>query len=277
MNSRTYNVGKLRKLIREESSEFKPVLGKNVTQDNKRNNGKAYSDIEKSVKDYNGGILNDNKKSTPINAAVNYGMNDLQYANMTPEFSKKIKSQYKGYANDEAEKLHKNDAFGNATFGSEESTQNMLKHAKDAQTIKKIDKETGLKSKEIKKRMDTAKLDDNDETVAESKIKVLTFKRELFLNEDKVMGKIPDSYKRNGNRFVMKDGNGNEFLVEWNSRNTSITKRVNRKQINEDISRIKYLFGYKGKESIQNTSPQERLNEVHEYDRMLGKVRKLMK
>ena len=46
---RHYNMGELRKVVRESANEFKPVMGKNVPEDNKKINKEAYKDIESAI------------------------------------------------------------------------------------------------------------------------------------------------------------------------------------------------------------------------------------
>ena len=59
------NVGELRKLLRESSTEFKAKLGQNVEADNKRNNEKSYKEAEKRAKDYDGGLGEVKKDELP--------------------------------------------------------------------------------------------------------------------------------------------------------------------------------------------------------------------
>ena len=50
------SVKALKKLISESSNEFKAKLGPNVESEDKKNNGKAYSDAKKRAKDFDGGL-----------------------------------------------------------------------------------------------------------------------------------------------------------------------------------------------------------------------------
>ena len=50
------SVKALKNLISESSNEFKAKIGPNVESEDKKNNGKAYSDAKKRAKDYDGGL-----------------------------------------------------------------------------------------------------------------------------------------------------------------------------------------------------------------------------
>ena len=52
----TISVKALKSLISEGSNEFKAKIGPNVESEDKKNNGKAYSDAKKRAKDYDGGL-----------------------------------------------------------------------------------------------------------------------------------------------------------------------------------------------------------------------------
>ena len=50
MSVRQYSVRELRRVIKESSNEFKPVMGRNVEKDNKKINVKAYQEIENETR-----------------------------------------------------------------------------------------------------------------------------------------------------------------------------------------------------------------------------------
>jgi hypothetical protein len=59
MSVRQYSVRELRRVIKESSNEFKPVMGRNVEKDNKKINVKAYQEIENETRNYDGGATKD--------------------------------------------------------------------------------------------------------------------------------------------------------------------------------------------------------------------------
>ena len=271
MSTISINVGDLRRSIKE-SQEFKPVIfGADET---KKTNEKAYSDIKKETEKYDGGLTKEKKElGGGIFATDNKGMHDLTYDNINKSYQDKVKSQMKGYVSKDAEDKHKNDEFGNATFDND---GNIYKAAKEhAQLVKKgkdAATEIGLTGRELNKN-EVEKL---RTTMGESKkIKMLTFKNTQFLSEGHMMSRIPDEYKTEGNRFVMKDSADNQYLVEWHTNEPMVTKKPNMKLVNEQKERIKQLWGYKSAEAKTSTS-SFRMQEDKGFNDMVNKARKLM-
>ena len=82
-------------------------------------------------------------------------------------------------------------------------------------------------------------------------MKRLVFKNTVFLNEENVKKRIPEDYKTDNNKFLMKDSIGNEYIVECkkdkeiNYINTNIRLiKASPKIVNEELSRIKALSSY---------------------------------
>ena len=265
---RHYNMGELRKVVRESANEFKPVMGKNVPEDNKKINKEAYKDIEKETKDYDGGIVKKDGKGFSPSAEVNQGMSDLAYDSISKPFADKVKAQVKGFTSVENEKNNKDAEFGNATFGDDKE---YVDHAKEAKKEKDESRVSAHKGK--------TPVGDSEKTIGESKkMKRLTFKRTEFLGEEHMLSMVPDEFKTSGNKFVMKDGKGNSYMVEWkeNNKNT-VTKMLNEEKVNAEMDRIKNLFGYVSKEYFSNTTAKSRLNEESKFPDMLNRARELMK
>ena len=267
------NVGELRRVIKESQNEFKPVVF--GSDESKKINDKAYSDIKKETDDYDGGLTKDkNKLGGGISATDNKGMHDLNYDSINKPFQDKVKSQMKGYASKDAETKHKGEPFGNATF---DDNGNIYKAATDhAEMVKKgkdAATEIGLTGRELNKN-EVEKL---RTTMGESKkIKMLTFKNTQFLSEGHMMSRIPDEYKTEGNRFVMRDSADNQYLVEWHTNEPNVTKKPNMKLVNEQKERMKQLWGYKSAESQLSTA-SFRMQESKDFNDMVDKARKLIK
>ena len=235
---------------------------------------KMLDDIKKETEKYDGGLTKEKKElGGGIFATDNKGMHDLTYDNINKSYQDKVKSQMKGYVSKDAEDKHKNDEFGNATFDND---GNIYKAAKEhAQLVKKgkdAATEIGLTGRELNKN-EVEKL---RTTMGESKkIKMLTFKNTQFLSEGHMMSRIPDEYKTEGNRFVMKDSADNQYLVEWHTNEPMVTKKPNMKLVNEQKERIKQLWGYKSAEAKTSTS-SFRMQEDKGFNDMVNKARKLM-
>lgn len=260
-----------KKSVLEEKNEFEPVFGKNVPSENKKINTQAYKDITKETGAYDGGLTREKKTLGSVTPANNRGMSDLDYDSISKPFKDKVKSQIKGYVSAEAEKLHKNDAFGNAYYDSNDLSKEIEKHAKDAKKEKDKSKTDGLVSSKYKKETE-----ENSDTMFESKkISKIQFKNTQFICESHMLSKVPDEFKVEGKKFIMKDSSDNEYLVEWTSKKPNVTKRLNKTLVNEEMNRIKSLYEYKSNESISNA--KSRIKENIEFSDMLNKARKLMK
>ena len=265
-------VGELRRILREDKNEFKPkVYG---VEDTKKENEKTYKDIKKATDKYDGGLTVDKSKlEGGFKSSVNRGMHDLEYDGINDDFKKRTKSQMKGYVSKDAEEKHKNDLFGNATFDKDGDTYKAaMNHADAVKKAKDTAAEIGLTSRELNKN----DIEKNRETMKESKkIKMLSFKNTKFISEGHMMTKIPDEYKTEGNKFIMRDSADNQYLVEWSSEPT-VTKKVNNTLVNEQKERIKQLWSYKSAEAKKTTS-SFRIQEGKEFSNMVDKARKLMK
>jgi hypothetical protein len=86
-----------------------------------------------------------------------------------------------------------------------------------------------------------------------------------------MLSKVPDDFKVEGKKFIMRDKNENEYLVEWGEN----PKSINKTKINEQNNRIQELFSYKSMSS--NTTCKSRMNEEKQISDMLDKARLLMK
>ena len=264
-------VGELRRVLRE-GNEFKPVVF--GVYDTKKTNEKAYSDIKKETEKYDGGLTKKDSKKLGggISATDNKGMHDLAYDNISKPFKDRIKSQMKGYVSKDAEDKHKNDEFGNATFDKDENIYNAAKeHAKAVKQGKDTAAEIGLTGRELNKN----DIEKNTETMEESKkIKMLSFKNTKFLSEGHMMTMIPDEFKVEGKRFIMRDGADNQYLVEWTAKEPNVTKKLNMTLVNEQKERMKQLWGYKSAEAKTSTS-NFRIQENNEFTDMVRKAREL--
>ena len=271
MSTIKINVGEFRKKI-NEANEFKPIV---FNGENKSINDKSYNDIKKETEKYDGGLTSKTKKvGGGIGATDNKGMHDLEYDNINKPFQDRVKSQMKGYVSKDAEDKHKNDEFGNADFDKDGKIYDAAKdHAEAVKKGKDAAVEIGLTGRELNKN----EVEKQRETMGESKkIKMLTFKNTQFLSEGHMMTRIPDEYKTEGNKFIMKDSSDNQYLVEWHtSGEPMVTKKVNMTLVNEQKERMKQLWGYKSAEAKTSTS-NFRIQEDKEFSDMVKKARKLM-
>ena len=266
------NVGKLRAFLDEEAS--KPVMfGQEET---KNINRKAYADIKKDTEKYDGGLSKNTTKKPGMGIGNddNKGMSDLTYDNINKPFKDRVKSQMKGYFSKQNEDLHKDEEPGNARYDDKEELYDKFKeHAENVKKGKDTASEIGLTGRELPKK----EIEALDDTMFESKkIKKLTFKNTQFISEGHMMSKIPDEYKTEGNKFIMRDSHSNEYIVEWSAKSPKVTKKVNMNLVNEQKNRIKELWGYNSAMG-NKTTPNFRIQENNEFTDMVNKARKLMK
>lgn len=263
-----------KKSVLEAKNEFEPVFGKDVPKDNKKINSEAYSDIKKETEKYDGGLGAERKKGESVTTANNRGMSDLDYDSISKPFKDKVKAQMKGYPSAENEKLHKNDeAFGNAYYDPSDLSKDIADHAKESKKEKDKSKTDGLVSSKYKKETE-----ENSDTMFENKkISKIQFKHTQFISEGHMLSKVPDEFKVEGKKFIMKDTADNEYLVEWTSKEPNVTKKLNKTQVNEEMKRIKDLYGYKSKDYFTTTNSQSRIQENKEFSNMINRARELMK
>lgn len=277
--SRMYRLGNIKRVVLESHEEFKAKLGTNVEKDNKKINDDAYKAISKETKEYDGGLAKDAKKAEvgyAPTAETNKGMQDLEYVNMNKDFKDRTKAQMNGYVSVEDEKLHKDEPFGNAVYDDGKQYKAMADKAKETKDAKDLGKEIGLTSREI----DKDKFKELDKTMFESdnnKMKKLVFKHTTFLSEGHMLTRVPDEYKKEGNKFVMRDKSDNEYIVEWHEDKPNVEKQINKTKLNEEFDRIKQLYKYQSKEYFNNTTSKSRVEENNNFSDMLGKARKLIK
>lgn len=268
------SVGELRRVITEGESEFKPlVFGVEVS---KKENEKAYADIKKETEKYDGGLTKknvaDTRKDNAQSKNDNLGMHDLRFDSINKPFMDRVKSQMKGYVSKQAEDAHKDDEFGNATFDKEgEFYDKAKKHAEESKEGHDKASEIGLTGRELNKK----DIEDQDKNMYENKnkIKMLSFKNTKFISEGHMMTMIPDEYKVEGKKFIMRDGSDNQYLVEWKEE-PKVTKKLNMTLVNEQKERMKKLWGYKSPEAKTSTS-NFRIQEDNEFADMVKKARKL--
>ena len=275
---RTITIGELRQFINEASTknEFKPKFGNGVEGKNKEINGKAIKDIEKAVKSYDGGLSKkDNKPSGGLNDEENLSMSDLEYDSINQPFKDRVKAQMAGYTSVSDKKNHPNEFEGNEVFDKQGKNWDAAKkHAKEVNNDRVKMHMAGLTGR-TQTKTDVENLHQN--VFSESKkIKCLTFNKTEFLTEGHMLSKIPDEYKKDGSRFIMKDKKSNEYLVEWIDNKPSVTKKVNLTEVQQEKDRIKHLWEYKSSDYNKNTTCSSRLSEDKGFEDMLNKARKLM-
>ena len=266
-------------LIKESQQEFKAKIGNGVESGNKANNGKAYSDAKKRAKDFDGGLSDEvgEKKADYKKEDFNKTLMDYTPDNVTPEYKKRVKKEFVN-GDDENEKVYKE----------------LKKSGEEQQKNEKELKKSGLQAREwpdevfdkgnmyesrdgfdMRKMLNSLNEKTTRKQFNESHVKTVLFKKTEFLNEAHMISRIPDDFKKNGTSFKMKDKNGSEYLVEWDNNKANIIEHVNKKGMDESISRMKELFDYRSCDTKTNYS--DRLNENDDkFQETLNKMRKII-
>lgn len=288
------SVKALKQLISESSNEFKAKIGPNVESEDKKNNGKAYSDAKKRAKDFDGGLskeLGEEKAKFEKNDG-NKTTIDYTPENASEDYKKRVHAQVKGYTSvaEMENGLEKTGDFSdneNIYQGIKKSGQEMHKNEEDFKAsglqANKMPKKTFVKGEmyESKEGVDMRNLINTIKdasyiqkpTLKENlKLKTILFKKTTFLNEEHMSSRIPDDFKKDGEQFKMKDKEGTEYIVEWNNGAAHVLSYENKTKINETIEKFHNISKYK---SVVNekASMSTKVNENTNVNRMLEIMR----
>lgn len=269
MMYKSINVGDLKSMIMEAKSEFKPVVGKGV-----KTGGKG---TEKTMKTDKPGKKADYSKS--LNDLGQRGMSDLRINGADKAYVDRVKSQIKGYTTTQNEKNAKGDgATGNGHYGDDSVVKAYKNHA-EMMAKGKVDAHMGGLTGSKDYRSEVEGLHKPVLSTNESVSKKFVFKRTKFLSESHMLSLVPDSTKEEGKRFVMKDCDNYEYLVEWHAGKPLVEKRINDKDTEAEMARIKEMFAYKNGNTVNEgkTTADLRAGENKAVGDMLDKVRKLLK
>ena len=268
----------IKRLIAESSkNEFKPVLGPNVENDNKSNNGKSYKDAEKRAKDYDGGLGKEKERELPKKEDFNRTTLDYN-PRIEPDknWKEKVEAQAKGYTSKAEEE---NGIEKAAEFDDKGKLFNQFKNAnKEIEKEKNALATSGLVSSEMDKKGVTNK----KPTMTEStlKPKKLLFKHRRFLNESQMLQLIPEEMKKNGQVIHMEDAHNNEYVVECveskltGTIETHVTSYKNKEKMNEQMNRIQQLFEYNSRNTNGRNVNPSKLNEDVEFMNLMNMTRK---
>ena len=277
MGEITYSVGELRRVIRESSqNEFKPKLGPNVERDDKKNAQDAYKTAEKRAKDYDGGLKTPEKMKLSPREDGNKTMLGLDYDNeQGDDYKKRVKAQAMGYASD-AEKnndIEKVGEFNDDFYENEKKTVKQM--SDDRENIRTA----GLVSSELKdKDKEYGKV---NTVFNEGRMKRLTYQHTKFMNESQIFSKIPEDFKVDGNKFIVRDATESEYLVEWcvdkknNISEGRIIKERNLRETDKTIDRMAELMGYKSSSVYGRSASRSTINENTNVKDMLDNIRNI--
>lgn len=276
-NNKVYTLGEFCKILKESQQakqEFKPKKGEKVDTEDKENNGKAVEDILKQTKEYDGGIQDKPQKKEDPRDLKDYNKDMLGWRYKFPpneKFVKDTEARVRGFASADNEKNSKIkeenkglDFEGNENYLK--SREEVEKDRHDALMARKLSGLRTSKENEINKGETEKRIQDRNKTIFNEnrKMKRLHFNKTVFLNESEMLKKIPNDMKVDGNKFLMKDSAGNEYLIECardkvlkDVIHTNVVDYRNKEKINEEFNRMKQLYSYKSSGNNQNSGKYE--------------------
>ena len=279
MSEISYKVSELKRIIRESSeNEFKPKLGPNVERDDKKNAQEAYKNAEKRAKDYDGGLKTPEKNKLEPREDGNKTMLGLNYeADPGERFKERVKAQAMGYSSDLEKKndIEKVGEFNDDFYENEKKT--VEKMADDRENIGT----SGLVSSKLKdKDKDYGKVNTafNENRTP---LKRLTYHHTKFVNESQIFTKIPEDFKVDGNKFIVRDATDSEYLIEWcvdeknNISEGRIINERNLKEANKTIDRMAELMGYNSSSIYGRSASKSVVNENKNVEEMLKNIRQI--
>ena len=274
-------VKSLKRIISESSNEFKAVMGLNVEKENGSNNDKAYKDAKKRAKDYDGGLNKEVGEEKAKYKKEDFNKTTLDYTpeNVSDSYKKRVRAQAKGYTSDQE---MNNGIEKSGDFSDNENIYKEFKRSgEEYQGNEKKFKKSGLQAREwpdetfdknnmyesvdgynMRKMIDVIAGKEKsyssvNESQNDNKVKTVYFKKTAFLTEEHMLSRIPDEFKKEGERFKMKDKTDNEYLVEWKNGKGRIVGHSNKNGLDESINRMKSLFNYKSSDSKTDRTLRE--------------------
>ena len=283
LEEKRYTLSELSRTLAESTkNEFKPTLGPGVVQKDKNNNGKAVSDIMNEVDKYNPKAEKRNAPSENTND-TNCTTLDYRYAAIDDTTRDRFKAQTLGYPSEQNMKNSDAEKSGADFEGNKKFYDQRKEISNRREEDRKANKESGLKTREeIKKSKDRADAIKSKTAFGESKnMKRLHFKNTTFLSEAHMLKKVPDDYKYDGNKFIMKDSMGTEYIVEcrvdpeFKNVEFDVVSKYNTQQISEQLDRMRELFNYDRSDNSQDTLRENREQGTNGFNEALNRMRGL--
>ena len=281
LTSKKYTISDLKNIITESNNESKPVIGKNVIRDDASNNTKAVKDIMKATQDSQPKSNQKRTDDAQNENDTNKTTLDLKFDyEPSKQYKERVKSQVHGFPSVDNEKNSDvNDYDALDTETNKKFYDDASKNRKNINKKEQEDKHAGLKTHNLPKEEFK-----NDTLYTESKkMKRLHFKKTTFLSEAQMLKKIPEDYKKDGNKFIMKDATNTEYVVEcvvddrFNFAKFNVLSKFNKENVNEELNRIKSLYEYNSSDYSSGTSSRSRKQEDTKLNEMVSRIKDLEK
>lgn len=270
-----YSGIEVKRLLSESIPGYKPVIGGNASSENEKINKKANKDSIKNTeiskpKEESKPVVGRNGQSTDF--GNNKTMLDLEFDNDPGEdWKTRVKKQVTG----------EDSEFGNSKDGAADNKGNKAFYdaaKKASQEI--IDKRQDLENSGLSgKFLPTGKKKSPFSENNVQRVKRLNFKNTQFLSETHMFSLIPEDYKKDGNKFIMKDKMNEEYNIEWKiDVDTKLSEGVivnheNKVKLQEEFNRIRDLYSYKSKDHNGNLTNTERNSEEKQVGLNIKKLK----
>jgi hypothetical protein len=289
------------------SEEVVPGISvtKNALNQSKKINMQGLKDIEKNVADFEKAVRpdanakemapnkfnyeNDFEKTYHDQIEIMNGQEMIQYSSVPSErFKERALEALEG-----SSKMGNNPEWANVIPAQQGFTgpnfgKNLVKNIKAS--IKKRADETEpdyeLTGADIKPQIKgngtkpyaISENKDNNKPQIKETMKRLTFKNP-FNGVGNALKLIPEGYRVNNKVFEMTDGN-ESYKIRWegslNEGKAVVLTAADKTLVNEDISRMKQLFGYKSHETLGLLKGKERLDENKVFSDIWNKTKTLL-
>lgn len=283
LEEKRYTLSELSRTLAESAkNEFKPKFGERVVQDDKKNNEKAVNDIMNEVDKYN---PKNEKRDAPSENTNDTNATTLgyRYAAIDDDTRDRIKAQVLGYPS--VKNMKNTDAEeSGADFEGNKKFYDTRKEISDRrEEDREAQKKSGLKTREeVKLSKNKADAIKSKTAFGESKnMKRLHFKNTTFLSESHMFKKVPEDYKYDGNKFIMKDSTGTEYMVEckvdpeFKNVEMNVVNKYNTKELTEQLSRMRELYSYDRSDNSQETLKENRVEGENGFNEALNRMREL--
>jgi hypothetical protein len=191
------------------------------------------------------------------------------------KFKQKVKDQVAGYASSK----ERNNGIEKVGDFNDDFYENEKKTVKQTSDDKENIRTAGLVSSELKdKDKDYGKV---NTVFNENRIKRLTYQHTKFINESQIFTKIPEEFKTDGNKFIVRDATDSEYLIEWcvdrknNISEGRIINERNLKEADKTLDRMAELMGYNSSNVFGRNSSRSTVNENKNVEDMLNNIRRI--
>lgn len=268
MEERIISVGTVRNIIKENMTPTLPKDTKKALSGNKAINNQHLKELEKEMK----GAYKVEDKPVIKHEGLSYE-SDPDSANFNPN-----KGMLNVMTGDEASEEYK-ERVKKDVCGSDDSEGDNSGNKKYYELQQKKNKEYEKYNKSAVEKM-PARFSEEHPVTESASYKRLRFKNTKFNSDEEVKKFIPESYKVEGNKFIMEDMNGLQFIYECKKiglgelsmNECYLIEKRDKKAISNEMARINEMFNYSPANTIKGSKGDKR----ETINEMMSCVRKMI-